>query len=90
MECNFEMEVKMKEKSKVGSFIKDLLLVLGIGAIVGYFTCKETRYGAREKILSFRKFVLGFIQAKKLPITNEGGIDKLPGIPKNVFDGVRK
>lgn len=78
------------EKKRGGRYIKNILMVMGTATLVGYLSNDKNRNMVHSKALKIQKFIVGLFTKKKNMPTNENNVDRLPGIPKSVFDRVMK
>jgi len=63
--------MKTKSSKTTGRVIGSVLMVIGAGALVGFFSSQKNRSKSKEKALEFGNFILGKMKSEKKILSNK-------------------
>jgi uncharacterized protein HemX len=63
--------MKTKSSKTTGRVIGSVLMVIGAGALVGFFSSKKNRSKSQEKLLEFGNFILGKVNSESKILNNK-------------------
>ena len=63
--------MKTKSSKTTGRVIGSVLMVIGAGALVGFFSSQKNRSKSKEKALGFGNFILGKMKSEKKILSNK-------------------
>jgi hypothetical protein len=63
--------MKTKSSKTTGRIIGSVLMVIGAGALVGFFSSQKNRSKSQEKALEFGNYILGKVKSEKKILSNK-------------------